>query len=141
MLHVGAAKVGQDRIVDQPRPAQRVHQIKLHLHADGVLVAGEPAVVDHAAQCGNASLQPVAHFVLVADHQAGGIDAVTHGTPPRGTARARPQLQHAFSGRGARAGQRRRPILGKRWPYAAISGDTVTRCAARRVGHRAHRRP
>ena len=50
VLHVRPAQARQDRVVDQPRPAQWVHEIELHLHPDGVLMGDEPAAVDHAPQ-------------------------------------------------------------------------------------------
>ena len=82
VLHVGSAQARQDRIVDQPRPAQRVHEIELHLHTDGVLMADKPAAVDHALQRGNAPLEPALHLVSVTYNQGGRFDAVTHGAPP-----------------------------------------------------------
>jgi hypothetical protein len=53
VLHVGPAQACQDCVIDQPRPAQRVHEIELHLHTDGVLMADEPTAIDHAPQHGN----------------------------------------------------------------------------------------
>ena len=96
VLHVRSAQACQDRVIDQPRPAQRVHEIELDLHTDGVLMADKPAAVDHALQCGNAALEPALHLVVVPDNQGGRVDAVTHGAPPRGTAAQRPPppLQH-----------------------------------------------
>ena len=96
VLHVRPAQACQDRVIDQPRPAQRVHEIELDLHTDGVLMADEPAAVDHALQHGNAALEPALHLVVVADNQGRRFDAVTHGAPPRGTAghRPPPPLQH-----------------------------------------------
>ena len=93
VLHVLAAQACQDRVVDQPRPTQRVDQIELNLHTDGVLVADEPAAVDHALQRGNAPLEPAVHLVSLTDNQGRPFDAVTHDVPPRGTAGHRP-LQH-----------------------------------------------
>jgi hypothetical protein len=93
VLHVLPPQARQHRIVDQPRPAQRVHEVKLHLHADGVLVVDEPAAVDHALQRGNAPLKPALHLVRMPDHQSGRVDAVTHGAPPQ----ALPALESHYS--------------------------------------------
>ncbi len=84
VLHVRPAQAGQDRVTDQPRSAQRIDEIELHLHPDGVLVGVEPAVGNHAPQDGYAPLEPVPHRVLV-DNKGGWFDAFTHVVPPRGT--------------------------------------------------------
>jgi len=94
VLHVRPAKAFQDCVIDQPRPAQRVHEIELHLHTDGVLVGDEPAAVDHALQRGNTTLEPAVHLGVVADNKGGRFDAVTHGAPPLGTPGSRPPQQH-----------------------------------------------
>ena len=82
VLHVHPAQPCQDGVIDQPWPAQRVHEIELDLHTDGVLMGDEPAAVNHALQHGNAPLEPAPHLVGVADNQGGRIDALTHGAPP-----------------------------------------------------------
>ena len=94
VLHVRPAQACQDCVIDQPRPAQRVHEIELDLHTDGVLMGDEPAAVDHALQRGNTALEPVLHLRVVADNKGRRFDAVTHGAPPLGTPGSRPPQQH-----------------------------------------------
>jgi hypothetical protein len=95
VLHVRSAQASEDRIVDQPRAAQRVDEIEFHLHSDRVLMVDEPAPIDHALQRRYAPLEPGPHLIAVPCNEGGRFEAVTHGAPPRGSTRRRLPLQKA----------------------------------------------